>query len=163
MWRRYGDVAFATVFAVAVSLEAIPLGILTWTLAARLFGEHGPARFGSVLLAAVGSAAAALLMLTTYVLSYQHLSDRRARIAGERRQVWVARWLLILDGAEPEPGPPLERPAVEALVALSETIRGERSGRIVELLERHGAVGQLRHEAVRGRAAGRLDAIAALA
>lgn len=162
MWRRYGDVAFATVFAVAVSLEAIPLAILTWTLAARLFGDHGPARFGSVLLAAVGSAAAALLILTTYVLSYQHLSDRRVRLVGERRQVWVARWLRVLDGADPEPNGPLERPAVDALVVLSETLRGERSTRIAELLERYDAVVRLRREAVHGRAAGRLDAIAAL-
>ncbi|HET9671775.1 MAG TPA: hypothetical protein VFQ40_02870, partial [Actinomycetota bacterium] len=162
MWRRYGDVAFATAFAVAVSLEAIPLGVLTWTLAARLFGEHGPARFGSVLLAAVGSAAAALLILTTYVLSYQHLSDRRARLVAERRKAWIGAWLRVLDGSEPEPGAPLDRASVDALVALRETLRGDRSARIAELLERHGAVARLRHEAARGRAAGRLEAIAAL-
>jgi HEAT repeat protein len=162
MWRRYGDVAFATVFAVAVTLEAIPLGILTWTLAARLFGEHGPARLGSVLLAAVGSTAAALLMLSTYVLSYQHLSDRRARLVGERRQAWVATWLRVLDGTEPDPETSLDAAGIEALVALRETLRGERSARVAELLETHGAVARLRREVRKGRAAGRLDAIAAL-
>lgn len=162
MWRRYGDVAFATAFAVAVSLQAIPLGILTWTLAARLFGDHGPARFGSILLAAVGSAAAALMILTTYVLAYQHLSDRRARLVAQRRHAWVGRWLRVLDGVEPEPGAPLDRAGVDALVALRDTLRGERSSRIAELLERHGAVARLRHEASRGRTAVRLDAIAAL-
>jgi HEAT repeat protein len=162
VWRRYGDVAFATVFAVAVSLEAIPLGILTWTLAARLFGQHGPARIGSVLLAAVGSAAAALLVLTTYVLSYQHLSDRRSRLVAERRQAWVSTWLRVLDGTEPDPEAELDDAGVEALVALRDTLRGERSARIAELLERHGAVTRLRRAAAKGRAPARLDAIAAL-
>ena len=143
MWRRYGDVAFATVFAVAVTLEGVPLGLLTWTLAARLFGHEGPARFGSVLLAAVGSAAAALLLLSTYVLAYQHLSDRHSRVVAERRRTWAARWLRVLDGREPEPAS-LDRAAVEALVALRDTLRGERSGRIAAILERRGAVTHLR-------------------
>ena len=162
MWRRYGDVAFATVFAVAVTLEAIPLGMLTWNLAARLFGDGGPGRFGSILLAAVGSTAAALLILTTYVLAYQHLSDRRASLVAERRRRWVATWLRVLDSDEPESAGPLDGAAVDALVALRETLRGERSARIAELLERHGAAAMLRREVSRGRTAARLDAIAAL-
>jgi hypothetical protein len=153
VWRRYGDVAFATVFAVAVSLEVIPLGMLTWTLAVRLFGPHGAGRVGGVLLAAVGSTAAALLLITTYILAYQHVSERRARVMEARRHAWVITWLRVLDGEEPEPEGPLDGPATEALVALRDTLRGERSDRIAELLERRGAVARLRRAASRGRAA----------
>jgi HEAT repeat protein len=162
VWRRYGDVAFAAVFAVAVSLEAIPLAVLTWNLAARLFGDHGPARVGSVLVAAVGSTAAALLMLTTYVLAYQHVSDRRARLVAERRRAWVATWLRVLDGDEREPLGPLDRAAIDALIALRETLRGERSTRIAGLLQRSGAIERLTRHVARGRTAARLDAVAAL-
>lgn len=162
MWRRYGDVALTTVFAVAVSLEAIPLGLLTWSLSARLFGQHGSARVGGVLLATVGSTAAALLLLTTYVLAYQHLSDRRGLLLETKRRAWVATWLRVLDGTEREPSGPLDRAGVDALVSLRDTLRGERSGRIAELLERHGAVSRLRRSASHGRVAGRLDAIVTL-
>jgi HEAT repeat protein len=162
VWRRYGDVAFAAVFAVVVSLEAIPLGFLTWTLAARLFGPGGPARVGGVLLATVGSTAAALVLLTTYVLAYQFLSERRTQLVEGRRQAWVATWLRVLDGAEAEPSGMLDRAATEALVALRETLRGERSERIAELLERRGVVTRFRRAASHGRAAARLDAVVAL-
>jgi HEAT repeat protein len=162
MWRRYGDVTFAAVFALAVSLEAIPLGYLTWTLAARLVGHSDGARLGTILLGAVGSTAAALVLLTTYVLAYQHASTRHARVRGERRQAWVARWLRVLDGSEAEPSGTLKPEGVEALLALRETMRGSESTRIAELLERHGAVVSLEHVAKHGRVGRRLDAIVAL-
>ena len=162
MWRRYGDVTFAVVFAVAVSIEAVPLGFLTWTLAARLAGHPGGARLGTILLGAVGSAAAALVLLTTYVLAYQHLSTRHERVRAERRRAWVVRWLRVLDGSATEPTGTLKTEAVEALLALRETLRGSGSTRVAELLERHGAVVTLERIAGHGRATRRLDAIVAL-
>jgi HEAT repeat protein len=162
VWRRYGDVTFAAVFAVAVSLEAIPLGYLTWTLAARLVGDPGGTRLASILLGAVGSTAAALVLVTTYVLAYQHMSSRHERVRGERRQAWVARWLRVLTGSEPAPAGTLEPEAVEALLALRETLRGSDSTRIADLLERHGAVVSLERIAGHGRIGRRLDAIVAL-
>jgi HEAT repeat protein len=162
MWRRYGDIAFATVFVVAISLEAIPLGYLTWTLAGGVFGRSGGARLGSVLLGAVGSTAAALLLVTTYVLAYQHVSVRNERARTERRQAWVSRWLGVLSGSTPEPAGALDPEAVDALLALRETLRGSESSRIAELLERHGAVRSLERNAEHGRLSGRLDAIVAL-
>jgi hypothetical protein len=162
VWRRYGDVTFAVVFAVAISIEAIPLGVLTWTLAARLVGHPHGARFATILLGAVGSAAAALVLLTTYVLSYQHVSTRHERVRGERRREWVARWLRVLDGSEAEPAGTLKTEAVEALLALREILRGSGSTRVAELLERHGAVVTLERIARHGRSSRRLDAIVAL-
>jgi HEAT repeat protein len=162
VWRRYGDVTFAVVFAVAISLEAIPLGYLTWTLAGGVFGHSGGARLGSMLLGAVGSTAAALVLVTTYVLTYQQVSARHERVRGERRQAWVARWLCVLDGSSPEPAGTLEPEAVEALLALRETLRGSESSRIADLLERHGAIVKLERSAQHGRLGGRLDAIVAL-
>lgn len=163
MWRRYGDVAFATIFAVAVSIEAIPLGYLTWTLAVRLADERGASGIGPVLLAAVGSTAAALILVTTYVLAYQHISERHDRVREERRRGWVVRWLRVLEGREPQPSDPLDPEAVEALLALRETMQGERSERIGDLLERHGAIGKLERGARSGRSVRRLEAITALA
>ena len=162
MWRRYGDVTFAVIFAVAISLEAIPLSILTWTLASRLLGHPGSTSLGSILLGAVGAAAAALILVTTYVLSYAHVSARHERIGAQKRQAWVARWLLILSGSEPEPAGTLDPEGVDALLALRETLRGSESTRIAELLERHGAIRRLERSAEHGRLGGRLDAIVAL-
>jgi len=162
VWRRYGDVTFAVVFAVAVSIEAVPLGFLTWTLAARVVGHSSGARLGSILLGAVGSTAAALVLLTTYVLAYQHVSTRHERVRAEQRREWVGRWLRVLDGSESEPTGTLRTEAVEALLALRETLRGSDSQRVAEFLERHGAVVRLERTAGHGRANRRLDAIVAL-
>lgn len=162
MWRRYGDVTFAVIFSVAISLEAIPLGYLTWRLAAGIFGSSGGARLGSVLLGAVGSTAAALLLVTTYVLAYQHVSARHELVRAQRRQQWVARWLGVLSGATAEPAGSLSSESVEALLALRETLRGSESARVAELLERHGAVVELERSAEHGSVSGRLDAIVAL-
>jgi HEAT repeat protein len=162
VWRRYGDVTFAAVFAVVVSLEAIPLGFLTWTLASRLVGGSDGARLATILLGAVGSTAAALVLLTTYVLTYQHVSTRHERVQGERRRAWVARWLRVLDGSDVAPVGTLKPEAVDALLALRETLRGSDSSRVAELLERHGAVVTLERTAGHGRTRRRLDAIVAL-
>ena len=162
MWRRYGDVTFAAVFAVVVSLEAVPLGFLTWTLASRLVGGSDGARLATILLGAVGSTAAALVLLTTYVLTYQHVSTRHERVQGERRRAWVARWLRVLDGSDVAPVGTLKPEAVDALLALRETLRGSDSSRVAELLERHGAVVTLERTAGHGRTRRRLDAIVAL-
>ena len=162
MWRRYGDVTFAVIFSVAISLEAIPLGYLTWTLAAGIFGSSGGAKIGSILLGAIGSTAAALLLITTYVLAYQHVSARHELVRAQRRQEWVARWLGVLSGSAAEPAGSLETEAVEALLALRETLRGSESARVAELLERHGAVVELERSAAHGSVSSRLDAIVAL-
>jgi HEAT repeat protein len=162
MWRRYGDVTFAAVFAVAISLEAIPLGYLTWTLATGVFGESEGVRLGSILLGGVGSTAAALLLVTTYVLAYQHVSVRHERVRAKRRQAWIGRWLGVLSGSSPEPAGALDPDGVEALLALRETLRGSESSRVADLLERHGAIRSLERSAQHGRLGGRLDSIVAL-
>jgi HEAT repeat protein len=162
VWRRYGDVTFAAVFVVAISLEALPLGFLTWTLAAGVFGSSEGARLGSILLGAVGSTAAALLLISSYVLAYQHVSARHERLRTERRRAWVSRWLGVLGGSSPEPDGDLESEAIEALLAMRETLKGAESVRIAELLERHGAVQQLERSARRGSVSSRLDAIVGL-
>ncbi len=162
MWRRYGDVTFAAVFAVVISLEVIPLGYLTWTLASRLVGTSDGMRFGTILLGVVGSTAAALVLLTTYVLAYQHVSTRHERVREERRRAWVARWLRVLDGSERAPSGTLRPEALDALLALRETLRGSDSTRVAALLERFGGVVRLERIASPGRAGRRLDAIVAL-
>jgi HEAT repeat protein len=162
VWRRYGEFTFATIFALAISIEAIPLGYLTWTLAARLVSRSDGERLGSILLGAVGSTAAALILLTAYVLAYQHISSRHESVRRARRQAWVERWLRVLDGAEEAPVGTLKPEAIEALLALREALRGSDSSRIAQLLERYGAVVALERVAEHGSIGRRLDAIVAL-
>jgi HEAT repeat protein len=162
VWRRYGEVAFATVFALAISLEAIPLAFLTWTIAARISGNDDGPGVATLLVGAVGASAMALVLLAAYALAYQHVSTRHERAAAERQRTWVARWLRVLDGTDPEPRGRLERPAIAALLSLRETIRGADSERVADLLARYGAVDGLERAARRGRIASRLDAISAL-
>lgn len=163
MWRRFGDVAFAALVAVVVTVEAVPLTYLTWLLLGRLVGSSGGPRVGVVLLGAVASAALGLVTLTVYLLAFQHVSERRASKRAERRRSWVARWLDALYGSEPLPGGPIGRDAVDALLDVRETLRGSDAVRVMQLLERYGVDTTLERRARSGRLASRLEALDALA
>jgi HEAT repeat protein len=163
VWRRSGDVAFALLFGVAVALEAIPLGLLTWRLLGRIGedGEGGPVQ--GLLVGAIASTVVGLVLVMTYIVLYQYLGARRDAALAERRKTWVARWLQILDGAEPAPEGPLPGEAVHALLGLREILRGAHSEQVAALLVRYGAAQRLEHATLRGRMPARLEAIEALA
>jgi HEAT repeat protein len=163
MWRRSGDVAFATVFALAIAIEAVPLGYLTWTLLGRIGGERTDGPLVTILVGVVVSATLALVIVMAYVLAYQYASARLEAALAERRRTWVTRWLRVLDGSEPEPPGPLRREAIEALVGLREVLRGGQSDRVAGLLESYGAADAYKRAASAGRVPTRLEAIEALA
>jgi len=163
MWRRSGDVAFALVFALAIAIEAVPLGYLTWTLLGRIGSERTDGPLVTILVGVVASATLALVIVMAYVLGYQLVSARLEAALVERRQTWVTRWLRVLDGSEPEPPAPLRREAIEALVGLREVLRGSQSDRVASLLESYGAAAAFKRAATAGRVPARLEAIEALA
>lgn len=163
MWRRFGDLAFAIVTAVAVTVEAVPLAYLTWVLLGRMAGSSEGPRPVTVLFGAVASVAMALLMITAYLLTYQFVSGRREVILAERRRTWVARWLRVLFREEDPPSEPLGREAVGALLELRETMRGSEADRIAELLQDYDVATALEREARAGGAPSRLEALDGLA
>ncbi len=163
MWRRFGDVAFAVLVGLVVTVEAIPLVHLTWVMLGRLVGSTGGSRIELVLLGALASASLGLVTITTYSLGFQHVSERRAAALAARRRGWVGRWLRVLYGTDGPPSGPIGRDAVEALLDLRETVRGRDAERVASLLARFG-VGEMLERRVRGgRLAGRLDALDGLA
>ncbi len=163
MWRRFGDVAFAALVAIVVTLEAIPLIYLTWMLLGRLVGRSGGTRVGWVLLGALASAGLGLVTVTGYLLAYQHVSERRATALTERRQAWVARWLDVLYTAGPLPDAPVGDDAVGALLDVRDTVRGVEADRVTDLLTRYGVGVVLERRVRTGRVASRLEALDALA
>ncbi len=163
MWRRFGHVAFAVLVAVAVTLEAVPLAYLTWVLLGRLMGSSDGPRPGVVLLGAIASVALALVMITVYLLAYQHVSGHREAMLAERRRRWVVRWLQVLYRSEQPPGAPLGRDALEALLDVRETVRGTEADRVTELLSRYDVGTALERGARSGWVSSRLEALDGLA
>jgi HEAT repeat protein len=116
-----------------------------------------------VLLGAIASAALALVMITVYLLAYQHVSERREAVLAERRRHWVVRWLEVLYRSEPPPAAPLGRDALGALLDVRETVRGTEADRVTELLTRYGVGPALERGARSGRVSSRLESLDGLA
>jgi HEAT repeat protein len=161
MWRRYGDVAFAVVVAVAVTLEGAGQSVLLWTLLRRLGGSAGPGP-DLVVMGAIASTAVGLLLVTVYVLAYRGVSERRESVAAERRERWVQRWLRVLYDGDAPPDSPVDGDAVDALLDLRDTVRGTDAARVDDLLRRYGVSAALAREARSARVPTRLEAIDAL-
>ncbi|MGZ8626427.1 MAG: hypothetical protein ACXWXK_07130, partial [Actinomycetota bacterium] len=162
MWRRFGDVAFAAVVAVAVSLEAIPLAYMTLVLIGRSLGSSSGPRPVPIALGVTVTTALGLAVVTTYLLGYQFVSERRGAAIAERRRRWVARWLEVLFHDAPRPDGPLGRDASGALLDLRETMRGDAGDRVAELLKHYDVAGVLAREARSRRVATQLEALDAL-
>lgn len=158
MWRRFGDVAFAVVVAIAVSLEAIPLAYLTWVLLGRFVGASGP-NVVTVALGAAATTALGLIVVTAYVLAYQFVSGRREAALAERRRLWVSRWLDVLFRGARRPDGPLGRDAIEALLDLREAMRGEASHRVSDLLVHYDVAATLARDVRSHRVSTQLDAL----
>ncbi len=163
MWRRFGDVTFGVLVAVAVTLEAVPVALLTWSFVRRAVGELPAAAALATLVGAVGTASMALVLLTGYVLGYQLLSEGRERRAREQREDWVGRWLRVLFAGEPPPHRPLPRAAVEAILDIRETLRGSAGERVSDLVRRFGVAADLRRRIGGAALSGRLEGLEALA
>jgi HEAT repeat protein len=164
VWRRFGDVSFAFLVALAVTLEAVPLAFMTWVLLGRFVGSSSGPRLGTVLLGALASVALALIMITGYILAYQYVSDRHEEALAERRREWTARWLRVLFRSEEAPPPgPLSKGAIDALLDLKDAVRGSEADRMTSLLQRYEADVHLERGARFGRVPARLEALDGLA
>lgn len=163
MWRRFGDVAFGALIGVAITLEVVPLAVLTWALVRRAADELAAPELQATLVGAVASTALGLTLVTGYVLAYQVVSDGRERLFRERREAWVGRWLRVLFQGEPPPAAPLDRPAAEALLEVREVLRGTEGEEVSQLIRRYGVAEALRRRAGAGSVSQRLEALEGLA
>ncbi|HWO71700.1 MAG TPA: HEAT repeat domain-containing protein [Actinomycetota bacterium] len=163
MWRRFGDVAFGALIGVAITLEVVPLAVLTWALVRRARAELGVPELQASMVGAVASTALGLVLVTGYVLAYQVVSDGRERVLRERREAWVGRWIRVLFQGEPPPPPPLDRPAAEALLEVREVLRGTEGEEVSQLIRRYGIADALRRRAGAGSVSQRLEALEGLA
>ena len=163
MWRRFGDVAFGSLIGVAITLEAVPLAVLTWRLARRAADELAVPELQATLVGTVASTALGLVLVTGYVLAYQVVSEGRERWLRERREAWVARWIRIMFRGEPPPPGPLDRPAAEALLEVRAVLRGTEGEEVAQLVRRYGLAEALRRRAGAGSVSQRLEALEGLA
>lgn len=150
MWRRFGDLAFAALVAIVITVEAIPLVWLTWMVVGHVGGVGPTPGLPWVLLGAVSTAGAGLVVITAYLLALQSMSARREAASAEARARWVARWLGVLAGSAAPPAPPVPREAVEALLELRDVLRGAESERLLELMQGYG-IGEALADRARGR------------
>jgi HEAT repeat protein len=163
VWRRYGETPYAILVVGVITVEVFALGALTWTFAFRLFGLDLPMELEGVLLGAVAVSAAALVMLTVYVLGYHVLSLAMERRTTELLEMWIERWVGALYDGDPLPQSPLTPEAREAGLALRELLRGEEGQNLTGLLEASGVGEELRHRLSSNRLSVRLEALDDLA
>lgn len=163
MWRRFGDVAFGAVIGVAITLQVVPLAVLTWGMVRRAADELAVPELQATLVGTVASIALGLVLVTGYVLAYQVVSEGRERLLRERREAWVARWIRVLFRGEPAPAPPLDRQAAEALLRIREVLRGTEGEEVSQLIRRYGLADSLRRRAGAGSVSQRLEALEGLA
>jgi HEAT repeat protein len=163
VWRRFGDVAFGALIGVAITLQVVPLAVLTWGMVRRAADELAVPELQARLVGTVASIALGLVLVTGYVLAYQVVSDGRERLLRERREAWVARWIRVLFRGEPPPAPPLDRQAAEALLEIREVLRGTEGEEVSQLIRRYGLADSLRRRAGAGSVSQRLEALEGLA
>lgn len=162
MWRRYGDTLYEALVLAGFVLQAVVLGLLTWTFvptASRLV-PVGPQR---ILLTAVLALVTALLATTGFVLGYHSRSRRREERRAGAVGSWTQRWAQVAFGKEPPPPAPLSDDAVEALLALREQLDGPEGRRVDRLLDRFLDPKELARPLSSRRLPRRLDALERIA
>lgn len=163
MWRRYGEAPYTALVVGVITVEVLALGALTWVFAFRLFGLGVARELEGALIAAVAVTAAALIMLTIYVLGFHALSVARERRSTERLAMWIEWWVRALyDGAALPPAP-LPRDAQEAGLQLRELLQGEEGRDLAALLEAAGVGDALLRQLQSHRLTVRLEALEGLA
>jgi hypothetical protein len=163
MWRRYGETPYTVLVVGVITVEVLALGGLTWVFAFRLFGFGVSRELEGALIASVAVTAAALVMLTIYILGFHALSMARERRSTERLEMWIERWVRALyDGDEP-PAAPLSRDAQQAGLELRELLKGQEGQDLAALLEASGVGHSLLHQLESHRLTVRLEALDGLA
>jgi HEAT repeat protein len=163
MWRRYGEAPYTVLVVGVITVEVLALGGLTWAFAFRLFGFGVSRELEGALIASVAVTAAALVMLTVYILGFHVLSVARERRSTERLEMWIERWVRALYDGEVPPAAPLPRDAREAGLELRELLKGEEGQELAALLEASGVGHSLLRQLESHRLTVRLEALDGLA
>lgn len=163
MWRRYGDVPYTLLVFAVFALEVASLGLIVWGFSRNLFGSVPYTEIEGFLVGGVAVTAAALALLTAYVLAYHGMSRSRERRSQELRKKWTERWTRALDGDGPFPRPPLTKEALDAALALRELRGGEDGAILVSKLEEAGVVEALVRRLESHRRTVRIEALESLA
>jgi HEAT repeat protein len=163
MWRRYGEAPYTILVVGVITVEVLALGALTWVFAFRLFGFGVGRELEGALIASVAVTAAALVMLTIYILGFHTLSAARERRSTDRLESWIERWVRALYDGDAPPPAPLTREAQEAGLQLRELLKGEEGQDLAALLETSGVGGSLLQQLDSHRLIVRLEALDGLA
>ncbi|MGH2573652.1 MAG: HEAT repeat domain-containing protein [Actinomycetota bacterium] len=154
MWRRYGDVLYAILLSVVLTVEAAALAALTWMFLPSLSHLLPPLDLRTMLLAAVAVTAVALVVVAGFVLAYHSFSARRERLHMEALEQWSDRWVRVVVEHRPRPESPIEGAAVEALLDLREVLRGQEGERVDDLIQHYGVAKALVSQAAGARRRG---------
>jgi HEAT repeat protein len=163
MWRKYGDVPYILLIFAIFSLEVLSLAFATWSFSRHLFGFVPYKEIQGVLVGAVAVTAAALALLSGYILAYHALSLSRERRSRQRVQMWTERWIQGLFGDGSFPEAPLSPEAQEAAIALRELVGGDQGMELAARLEEAGVGQSLVRRLGSRRRTVRLDALETLA
>ncbi len=135
MWRR-GERLYALLVFLVVALEALALGGLVWVFSGRLLGAFDYPLARLYLLRALLLTALALVVLGAYILLYHaYTALKEARDRALYGRYLTAFTEALFSGTEPPP-PPWPEPALEALLHLRETLKGEMGEKVAEWLRR---------------------------
>ena len=135
MWRK-GERLYAFLVFLVVALEAYALAALILVLSARLFQELAASHVQVVLFQALGLTGLGILFLGAYILlyhAYTALKEVRDRALYQR---YLSAFTEALFSETEPPPPPWPEPALEALLHLRETLKGEMGEKVAGWLRR---------------------------
>ncbi|KGQ23031.2 HEAT repeat domain-containing protein [Thermus filiformis] len=132
MWRR-GEWIYALLVFLALLLEGAALAYLGLVLTARAFGALPYGQALGALLLSVWLTALVLGGFGVYILLYHAYTEAKEGRERALREAWLARFTEALFGG-PLPPPPWPRPALEALLSLRETLKGEMAEQVTNWL-----------------------------
>ncbi|MER3479707.1 MAG: PBS lyase [Meiothermus sp.] len=132
MWRR-GEWILALLVLLALPLEGVALAYLGLVLTARAFGALPYGQALGALLLSVWLTALALGVFGLYILLYHTYTEAREGRDRALREAWLIRLTEALFGG-PLPPFPWPRAALEALLALRETLKGEMAEGVTDWL-----------------------------
>jgi hypothetical protein len=131
MWRR-GERLYALLVFLVVALEALALGGLVLVFSGRLFGLLDYSATRQTLLQALFLTALILVLLSAYILLYHAYTEAKELRDRKAYEDWVSRFARALFGEGALPLPPWPEPALQALLHLRETLKGEMGEKVAE-------------------------------
>ncbi len=133
MWRK-GERLYALLVFLVVALEAYALAVLVLAFSAQLFRLSGAPSAWNALLQAFFLTGLVLLVLSAYILVYHvYTIQKEAQDSEAYRRFLDLFTEALFTGGDPPP-PPWPPAALEALLHLRETLKGEMGERVADWL-----------------------------